>query len=314
VDVHPGEVRSRGVAKDDHTAALQERIGVQFKNPDLLRQAMTHASWNNERGEAGQPGDDNERLEYLGDAVLELVSGEYLFTRFPDHDEGRLTQMRASLVNTISLSKLAEKLELGETLLLGKGAEKTGARQLPSLLANAFEAMIGAVFLDAGYDAAAKVFLDNIGDVADMTDENYKGKLQEAAQERYHETPHYRVTTAGGTGHRREYQAQAIVAGNTLAQGAGSTKQAAEQAAARAALERLHRMPAPKETPARRPNSGRARPKAAPPAPANPASGIVSGIRSVAKSLLGRGGPPRRPPSKGSQGRPRKPGRKGPPS
>jgi ribonuclease-3 len=272
---------------------------------------MTHASWNNERGEAGQPGDDNERLEYLGDAVLELVSGEYLYNRFPQYDEGRLTQMRASLVNTISLSKLAEKLDLGNTLFLGKGAEKTGARQLPSLLANAFEAMIGAVFLDAGYDAAAKIFLDNIGDVEELADENYKGKLQEAAQERYHETPHYRVTAIGGAGHRREYQAHAIVAGNTLAEGQGSTKQAAEQAAAQAALVRLARMPPPKAQPVSRRQGGRTRQQAPPPPQPSPSSGIVRGIRSVAKSLLGRGGNAEPPKAKPSRRRaPRKPGSK----
>jgi ribonuclease III len=308
VDVHPGEVRSGGLAKPDPIAALEERIGVRFKNPGLLRQSMTHASWNNERSSAGQAGNDNERLEYLGDAVLELVTGEYLFNRFPKYDEGRLTQLRASMVNTISLAKVAEKLDLGNTLMLGKGAEKTGARQLPSLLANAFEAMIGAVFLDAGYDASAKIFLNVIGDVEDLEDENYKGKLQEAAQERYHETPHYRVAAVGGAGHRREYQAQAIVAGNTLAQGGGSTKQAAEQAAARAALERLARMPPPKQQPASRQQSARTRP-AAGSEPASATSGIVKGIRSVAKSLLGRGGPPQ-PKTKPTPRPPRKPPRK----
>jgi ribonuclease-3 len=268
---------------------------------------MTHASFTTERNVAGQPGNDNERLEYLGDAVLELVTGEYLFNRFPQYDEGRLTQLRASMVNTISLSKVAEKLDLGNTLMLGKGAEKTGARQLPSLLANAFEAMIGAVFLDAGYGAAARIFLEAIGDVEELADENYKGKLQEAAQERYHETPHYRVATAGGAGHRREYQAQAIVAGNTLAQGAGATKQAAEQAAARTALEKLSRMPPPKEQPASRQQSGRSR-RPARSEPASATSGLVEGLRSVAKSLLGRRGT-QKPKAKTPPRPPRKPNR-----
>ncbi len=228
---------------------LSARLQISFRRPALLREAMTHASWNNERGEPSGPGHDNERLEYLGDAVLELVVGEYLFRRFPGYDEGQLTQLRASLVNTISLAKLAERLHLGEALLLGRGAAKTGARQLPSLLANCFEAMIGAIFLDQGYRVATRVFLQSIGDLSEWSDENHKGRLQEAAQLRLGATPAYRVTAIGGPGHRREYRAEAVVAGKVLGDGRGSTKQAAEQAAARLAMERLAapdgRRPAP---------------------------------------------------------------------
>lgn len=224
--------------------ALQERIAVRFRRRELLREAMTHASWNNERGEPSGPGHDNERLEYLGDAVLELVVGEYLFRRFPTYDEGQLTQLRAALVNTVSLARLGERLGLGETLLLGRGAEKTGARQLPSLLANAFEAMTGAIFLDQGYRVATRVFLQNIGDLADWGDENFKGKLQEVSQERTGTAPTYRVAPGGGPGRHREYAAEALVAGEVLGTGRGMTKQAAQQAAARAALDRLSRIPA----------------------------------------------------------------------
>ena len=207
----------------------------------LLREAMTHASWNNERGMPSSPGQDNERLEYLGDAVLELVVGDYLFRRFPAYDEGQLTQLRAALVNTTSLARLAERLGLGDTLLLGKGAAKTGARQLPSLLANAFEALIGAIFLDQGYRAATKVFLSNIGDLAEWSDENFKGRLQEASQERTGDTPHYRVTAVGGPGHARQYSADVLLAGTVSGTGRGGTKQAAEQAAARDALARIEK-------------------------------------------------------------------------
>jgi ribonuclease-3 len=228
---------------------LAARLQISFRRPALLREAMTHASWNNERGEPSGPGHDNERLEYLGDAVLELVVGEYLFRRFPGYDEGKLTQLRAALVNTISLAKLGERLHLGDTLLLGRGAAKTGARQLPSLLANCFEAMIGAIFLDQGYRVATRVFLQSIGDLSEWSDENHKGRLQEAAQLRLGATPAYRVSAIGGPGHRREYRAEAVVAGKVLGDGRGSTKQAAEQAAARLAMERLEapegRRPAP---------------------------------------------------------------------
>lgn len=204
---------------------------------------MTHASWNNERGRPSGPGHDNERLEYLGDAVLELVVGEYLFKRFPEYDEGQLTQLRAALVNTSTLARLAERLRLGETLFVGKGAAKTGARQLPSLLANAFEAMIGAIFLDQGYRVATRVFLQNIGDLAEWSDANYKGRLQEVAQDRTGTTPSYRVAASGGPGHKREYHADAVVGGEIVGSGTGSTKQAAEQAAARDALQTLTREP-----------------------------------------------------------------------
>ena len=203
---------------------------------------MTHASWNNEHGEPAGPGHDNERLEYLGDAVLELVVGEYLFRRFPTYDEGQLTQLRAALVNTTSLARLGERLELGETLLMGRGAVKTGARKLPSLLANAFEAMIGAIFLDQGYRAATRVFLQNIGDLAEWSDENFKGQLQQASQDRTGDTPHYRVVATGGPGHKREYTAEVLLGERVGGSGRGPTKQAAEQAAAHDALDRLTRV------------------------------------------------------------------------
>jgi ribonuclease III len=224
--------------------ALQERIGVRFRRLELLREAMTHASWNNERGQPSGPGRDNERLEYLGDAVLELVVGEYLFRRFPAYDEGQLTQLRAALVNTVSLARLGERLNLGETLLLGKGAAKTGARKLPSLMANAFEAMTGAIFLDQGYRVATRVFIQNIGDLADWTDENHKGRLQEVSQERTGLPPVYRVAAESGPGHRRSYSAEAVVGGEVVGSGRGSTKQAAQQAAARAALDGFSKIPA----------------------------------------------------------------------
>ncbi len=218
---------------------LQQRLRVSFRNRDLLREAMTHASWNNERGEHGK---DNERLEYLGDAVLELVTGEYLFKRFPTYDEGQLTQMRSSLVNTQALAKLGAQLQLGESLRLGRGAAKTGARRLTSLLANAFEAMIGAIFLDQGYRVAGRIFLSRIGDVSDWTDTNFKGRLQALAQERFGTAPQYRVTAVTGPGHAREYLAQAVTPTDpdrVLGEGRGGTKQAAEQTAARNAIDQI---------------------------------------------------------------------------
>jgi ribonuclease-3 len=211
---------------------------------------MTHASWNNERGRPSGPGHDNERLEYLGDAVLELVVGEYLFRRFPGYDEGQLTQLRAALVNTLSLARLAERLQLGDALLLGRGAAKTGANQLPRLLANCFEALIGAIFLDHGYRVATRVFIQNIGDLQEWTDQNFKGRLQEAAQERTGQAPQYRVSAIGGPGHRRLYSADAVVGGEVMGTGTGATKQAAEQVAARAALEAMQAQKGRRRAPA----------------------------------------------------------------
>ena len=284
--------------------ALENRIGVTFRKQQLLREAMTHASWNNERGEPSGPGKDNERLEYLGDAVLELVVGEYLFRRFPTYDEGQLTQMRASLVNTVSLARLAERIGLGTTLLLGKGAAKTGARRLPSLLANAYEAMTGAIFLDHGFRVAAKVFLDNVGDLADWTDENHKGRLQEVAQERTGTTPSYRVS-AQATGQRRSYTADAVVDGTVVGTGSGTTKQAAQQAAAQAALERMNRRPEPERRAAaaarvaakgaaseparvRRRVTEAAADRSGGAAAAKRGGGLLSVLRAAADALVGR--------------------------
>ncbi|MHB1501326.1 MAG: ribonuclease III, partial [Candidatus Dormibacteria bacterium] len=212
-------------------------MGLRFKRRDLLREAMTHTSWINERGDQGR---DNERLEYLGDAVLELVAGEYLFNRFPTYDEGQLTQMRSSLVSTVALARLGEQLLLGETLRLGRGAAKSGARRLTSLHANAFEALIGAIFLDQGYRKAGRVFLSRIGDLSAWTDPNFKGRWQALAQERFGAPPQYRTVPVGGDLRSRQYVSQVSVEGQgILGEGRGGTKQAAEQGAARAAIDVL---------------------------------------------------------------------------
>jgi len=197
---------------------------------------MTHTSWINERGAEGR---DNERLEYLGDAVLELVAAEYLFNRFPNYDEGQLTQMRSSLVSTVALAGIGEQLRLGEALRLGRGATKSGARRLVSLHANAFEALIGATFLDQGYRKAGKIFLSRIGDLSSWTDPNFKGRLQALAQERFGKPPLYQ-TLADGNARPRQYLSKVSVeAGPVLGEGRGGTKQAAEQGAARAAIDSL---------------------------------------------------------------------------
>lgn len=182
---------------------------------------------------------DNERLEYLGDAVLQLIAAEYLYKHHPGASEGELTQTRSAMVNTNTLAQLAEQLGLGGYLYLGKGIAKGGGRNLKSLLANAFEAVLGAVFLDAGYDAAYHYYLDRYRALpSPVRDENFKGRLQQIAQERFGETPVYESEGAR-VGNKREYTSVVFAGSEPLGTGHGLTKQEAEQDAARAALESL---------------------------------------------------------------------------
>lgn len=200
---------------------------------------MTHSSFANESPQVSPR--DNERLEYLGDAVLQLITAEYLFKMHPDAKEGELTQVRSAMVNTNTLAALAEGLGLGEFLYLGRGIAKGGGRALKSLLANAFEAVLGAVFLDAGYDAAYHYYLDRFRRLpAPVQDENYKGRLQQLVQERMNQTPYYDSVGARG-GRHREYTAVVYAGSEPLGTGHGATKQAAEQDAARNALAELER-------------------------------------------------------------------------
>jgi len=218
---------------------LQKRIAVRFRHPELLREAMTHASWNNERGAPSGPGHDNERLEYLGDAVLQLITAEYLYKHHPGASEGELTQTRSAMVNTNTLAQLAEQLDMGSYLYLGKGIAKGGGRNLKSLLANTFEAVLGAVFLDAGYDAAYHYYLNRYRSLpSPAQDENFKGRLQQVAQERFGETPFY-DSEGARVGSHREYTSVVFAGPEPLGTGHGPTKQEAEQEAARAALLKL---------------------------------------------------------------------------
>jgi ribonuclease III len=213
---------------------------------------------------------DNERLEYLGDAVLQLIAAEYLYKHHPGATEGELTQTRSAMVNTNTLAQLAEELDLGAYLYLGKGIAKGGGRNLKSLLANAFEAVLGAVFLDAGYDAAYHYYLNRYRALpSPVRDENFKGRLQQVAQERFGETPVY-DSEGARVGNRREYTSVVFAGSEPLGTGHGPTKQEAEQDAAKAALEALtggSRPPAkaPRE---RRRSTRKARQPAAAPEPA----------------------------------------------
>jgi ribonuclease III len=184
---------------------------------------------------------DNERLEYLGDAVLQLITAEYLFKLRPGAEEGEMTQVRSAMVNTNTLASLAEGLDLGDFLFLGKGIARGGGRNLKSLLANAFEAVLGAIFLDAGYDAAYHYYLGRFEALPEpVQDENHKGRLQQVVQERFGQTPYYDSAGARG-GRHREYTAVVYAGSEPLGTGHGTSKQSAEQEAARQALLELDR-------------------------------------------------------------------------
>jgi ribonuclease III len=198
---------------------------------------MTHSSFANESPQLSPR--DNERLEYLGDAVLQLITAEYLYKHHPGATEGELTQTRSAMVNTNTLAQLAEELDLGGYLYLGKGIAKGGGRSLKSLLANSFEALLGAIFLDAGYDAAYHYYLDRYRSLpSPARDENFKGRLQQVAQERFGETPFY-DSEGAKVGAHREYTSVVFAGEKPLGTGHGASKQEAEQDAARAALESL---------------------------------------------------------------------------
>ena len=172
--------------------------------------------------------------------MLQLISAEFLYKHHPGASEGELTQTRSAMVNTNTLADLAEQLDLGSYLYLGKGIARGGGRSLKSLLANAFEALLGAIFLDAGYDAAYHFYLGRFRVLpAPVQDENFKGRLQQVVQERYGTTPYYDIVASQGPGHRREYLAVVYAGSEPLGKGNGGTKQAAEQESAKDALAQL---------------------------------------------------------------------------
>lgn len=220
---------------------LQQQIQIQFQNRQLLKQAFTHASYVNEHRFSQHQ--DNERLEFLGDAVLELTVSEYLYNAYPDRPEGELTKLRAAIVCEPSLVKFAEALDFGKYVLLGKGEELTGGRQRPALLADVFESFIGALYLDQGLEAV-KSFLNahvfsgiSPGGQFQMMD--FKTELQELTQHHNMGVLEYRIIEEKGPAHEREFVSEVCMGEESLGQGAGRSKKEAEQRAAAAALNRL---------------------------------------------------------------------------
>ncbi len=220
--------------------AFTGRIGVSFNDPQLIRTAFTHRSYVNEHRD--EVTEHNERLEFLGDAVLELVVTRFLFEKFPDKPEGDLTAYRAALVNTNTISDAASRLEMNDCLLLSRGEAKDTGRARQYILANAFEAVIGAIYLDQGYDCAQQFIAANIFPLTDEVVrkrlwQDAKSHFQEEAQERVSTTPSYSILNETGPDHDKHFTVGAYLGSELVAQGSGKSKQEAEQAAAGAALE-----------------------------------------------------------------------------
>ncbi|MDF2683422.1 MAG: ribonuclease [Brevibacillus sp.] len=222
-------------------AQLQENIGVRFHDESVLRQAFTHSSYVNEQ--RGKRIQDNERLEFLGDAVLELTVSQFLYKTFPKMSEGEMTKLRAAIVCEPSLVKFAELLNFGDLVLLGKGEELTGGRQRPALLADVFEAFVGALYLDQGVDAVF-TFMEKYvyprvdkGEFAQVTD--FKSQLQEFVQQDNLGDIQYRIVEEKGPAHNREFVSEVLLNNRSLGVGSGRSKKEAEQQAAARALVKL---------------------------------------------------------------------------
>lgn len=220
---------------------LQKRLGYHFRDEGLLRLALTHPSVAHESGE---PMAHNQRLEFLGDAVLQLVLTHELYEKFPDFNEGPLTKGRAKLVNRRTLAEQAAALDVGPHLLLSRGEEMHGGRERPSALADVFESLLGAIYLDGGFEAARMFILREFSGAfgkltVPPTIENPKGELQEFLQARSPESPQYHVVSVTGPDHDRVFECLVIHGGKELARGNGKSKKTAESNAALAALKKL---------------------------------------------------------------------------
>jgi len=225
-------------------AELQQRIGHLFQDESLLRLALTHPSIAHEQNSSAP---HNQRLEFLGDAVLGMVLSEQLYEKFANADEGLLTKTRAKLVNARSLAAHGRAIRLGDYLILSRGEENTGGRARPSILADAFESLLGAIFLDGGVSAARAFILRQFApELIELTEvarpsgiDNPKGELQELLQARAPVAPEYELISATGPDHDRVFVCAVLHAGVELARGSGKSKKAAESDAARVALKKL---------------------------------------------------------------------------
>jgi ribonuclease III len=225
--------------KSSHFNALNRKLGYRFKRENILEKAFRHASYVNEREKMDLG--NNERLEFLGDAVLDLAVSHILMDLFEEVDEGELSKYRASVVNEGGLCRVARKLQLGDYMLLGKGEELTQGREKPSILANTMEALLGALYLDAGFDRTKEIiqrlFMPLIERVhSDEAVHDFKSILQEHTQEIYKQRPEYRLVEQNGPAHDRTFRVSLHLEGRVIAGGEGKSKKEAEQRAAREAF------------------------------------------------------------------------------
>jgi len=215
---------------------LQKSLGYQFKDEKLITEALTHRSYSKDF--------NNERLEYLGDAVLDLIVGEYLYHLFPKAEEGVLSKLRAALVNEESFNKLARRLNLGKYLFLSPAEENNKGREKPSILSSAFEALIGALYLEAGFEKAKEVALKLLKEeYPKITPEellkDYKTTLQEITQAHFGVVPEYRLLSATGPDHKKEFEIGVFINDKEYARAKGRSKKAAQQEGARLTIEKL---------------------------------------------------------------------------
>jgi ribonuclease-3 len=219
---------------------IQQRIGHTFNNAELLERALTHKSYANENRVSYH----NERMEFLGDAVLSLVISEYLMTVCPDSTEGELSRLRAAVVSEPALAAVSREIGLGDYLLLGKGEDQTGGRNKDSLLADSLEALIAAVYQDAGIDSAESLVIRLFEEAIKKTSASggsldYKTELQERCQEQLKQLPEYRIVSETGPDHQKQFAMEVWIKGQLSGSGTGKSKKEAEQRAAKEALEKL---------------------------------------------------------------------------
>lgn len=230
-----------GSASFESPAQLGKRLGLTFHNGLLLGRALTHRSYLNEHNDAVE---DNERLEFLGDAVLDFVVGAWLYNRYPEMPEGDLTRMRSSLVYTEQLANFARKINLGRAMRLGRGESQAGGRDRSALLCDGFEALIGAIYLDQGIEAVREFIAPMLAKAAEEilanhTIEDPKSQFQEWAQSEGHQAPYYVTRGSVGPDHSKIFEVDVVVNGQVYGTGSGPSKQSAAKAAARDALNRL---------------------------------------------------------------------------
>jgi len=221
--------------------SLEKLLHLKFNHPQLICNAFVHRSYLNE---SNQFSESNERLEYLGDAVLELATSTYLFKHYPQYQEGMLTNLRAALVKTSSLAELARKLNLPQYLLMSKGEEENGGRQNDSILADTTEALLGSIYLDQGFVAVQRIlekylFPKTSQIIKNLEYKDSKSLLQEIAQAKFKQTPIYQLVSESGPDHSKSFIMQVIIGNQKYAQGKGKSKQIAQEAAAKQTLEMI---------------------------------------------------------------------------